>query len=147
VRIEANANRIVATIQVPELLKDRDVVNIDDNTEISGALDLVNVHTIRRIDDVLWLKTSFQAQLNFLNRDGIKPGTQLFHQFKDADVRERLAGIIDLQIYSAESITQSVILPLDGSAIIYVERRTICFADIEHRNVTYKVLVIYQLHP
>jgi hypothetical protein len=140
-RVDAQANGVVFVVQ-PPVFQHRNGVNIDLYAEFGGGVKLVHSSEVGRKKYLLRRKPRTQSQFDFPNGHTVEPGAKLVKKFKDADITQRLAGIVHFEFWPRISGGHSFVLSLHHGSIINVEGSVIFFTKLERVNPSCEPIIL-----
>ena len=129
VRVDADAHGHGVAIDMPELVEDADVVNVDVHSVLDCFFDFVNAHAVGGVNDFFGREACAQADFDFFNGDGIQPSPEAFEYFQDVGVGEGFAGIFDFNVRAFECADEPLVLVLHLGGVINIEGGVVLFGE------------------
>src|SRR3954468_20636217 len=102
--IEANTNGIRSAKLISELFKDRNIVDIQNHTEVLSFFNFSKVNTVRCKQNFIRCKTSLKTQSHFINAYTVKARTETLNIFQHVDVGKRFARVIKACLTTGECL-------------------------------------------
>src|SRR3954451_320047 len=79
-RVQTNAYRVRITVSVTKLLKNRNIVNINDHAKLFTCFDFFKIYAVWCEQNFFWFETRLQSQFNLIDTYAVKTGANLLHQ-------------------------------------------------------------------
>jgi hypothetical protein len=122
-----------AGMEVPVLLQDGDIVDVDAHALLAGQLIFLQADAVGGVKDIVRGEAGQKSQFHFLNGNTVQSCAQRAEKPEHMDIAVGLAGITDFGGGHIQGLDHASVLVFHHVPLIDIEGGVIAGGDVQHR--------------